>query len=246
MPFPITAPVVDEDVALPQTSMVWRFWLPWLPVLFFVGGVAALAIDCPLAKWCIDHRGHWPWFVKELFQFGESFANGLGAVVFILAAFQLAPKRRWAIPRVITIVVGSALAADLVKLLVTRDRPYHFDFSGGVWTTFGQWFSWANVESVHQSLPSGHTAVAVSLAIALTWHYPRGGWLFSALAFLAACQRLQCSAHYLSDVMFAAAVGSAVAVICLCIGPVPRWFDRWESSWKPKPSGGGLKRSEDD
>ena len=150
--------------------------------------------------------------------------------------------RRWAIPRVIVIVVGSAIAADLVKLLVTRDRPYHFDFSGGVWQTFGQWFSLANIESVHQSFPSAHTAVAVSLAIALTWHYPRGWWLFSALAFLAACQRLQSSAHYLSDVLFAAAVGSAVAVVCLCIGPVPRWFDRREASWKPRVP----KHSKDD
>lgn len=243
MSFPVTTPAIEEEVALSQTSMVWHSWFPWLPVLFFVSGIAALAIDCPLAKWCLNR--HWSEYAEELFQFGESFANGLGALAFILAAFQLAPKRRWAIPRVIAIVVGAALAADLVKLLVTRDRPYHFDFSGGVWTTFGQWFSLANVESVHQSLPSGHTATAVGLAIALTWHYPRGWWLFSVLVFLAACQRLQCSAHYLSDVLFAAAVGSAVAVVCLCIGPVPRWFDRWESSWKPESSD-VTKHPEDD
>lgn len=236
MPFPITTLVVDEEVALSHASRVWHSWLPWLPVLFLIGGMAALAVDCPLAKWCL-HR-HWPGFAEELFQFGECFANGLGAAVLILAAFQLAPKRRWAIPRVIAIVAGAGIAADLVKLLlVARDRPHHFDFSGGVWNTFGQWFPLANVESVHQSFPSGHTAVAVSLAIALTWYCPRGWWLFSALAFLAACQRLESGAHYLSDVLFAAAVGSAVAVICLCIGPVPRWFDRREASWKPEPSG---------
>jgi membrane-associated phospholipid phosphatase len=211
-------------------SVVRRSWLPVLPVLLAVSGVAALAVDCRLAQWCLHHHGNWSEYVEELFQFGESFGNGLGAAVFILAAFQLAPKRRRAIPRVIAIVVGAAIAADLVKLLVTRTRPYGFDFAGGVWETFGQWFSLTSGGSVHHSFPSGHTATAVGLAIALTWYYPRGWWLFSALAFLAACQRLQCGAHYLSDVFFAAAVGSAVAVVCLCIGPVPRWFDRWESS----------------
>ena len=219
------------EVALSRISTVSRSWFPFLPVLFFAGGIAALAVDCLLAKWCLHDRNRSE-YVEELLQFGESFGNGLGAAVFILAAFQLAPKRRRAIPRVIAIVVGAAIAADLVKLLVTRTRPYGFDFAGGVWETFGQWFSLANVESVNQSFPSGHTAVAVSLAIALAWHYPRGSWLFLALAVLAACQRLQCGAHYLSDVLFSAAVGSAVAVVCLSVGPIARWFDQWESSRK--------------
>ena len=224
--------IVDQEVALSPASAARRSWLPWLPVVFLICGLMALAIDCTLAQWCIRHHGNWSEYVEELLQFGESFGNGLGAAVFILAAFQLAPKRRRAIPRVIAIVVGAAIAADLVKLLVTRTRPYGFDFAGGVWETFGQWFSLANVESVNQSFPSGHTAVAVSLAIALAWHYPRGSWLFLALAVLAACQRLQCGAHYLSDVLFSAAVGSAVAVVCLSVGPIARWFDQWESSRK--------------
>jgi membrane-associated phospholipid phosphatase len=219
-----------EASALP-ISAVRRYWLPCLPVLFVVSGAAALAVDCPLAQWCLHHHRNWPEYAEELFQFGESFANGLGAAVFILAAFQLAPARRRAIPRVIAIVVAAAIAADLVKLLVMRTRPYGFDFAGGVWATFGQWFS-VHVDSVDQSFPSGHTAVAVALAIALAWHYPRGAWLVAALALLAACQRLQCGAHYLSDVLFSAAVGSAAAVVCLSIGPIARWFDQWESRGK--------------
>ena len=224
--------IVDQEVALSPASTARCSWLPWLPVVFLMCGLMALAIDCTLAQWCLRHHGNWSEYIEELLQFGESFGNGLGAAVFILAAFQLAPKRRRAIPRVIAIVVGAAIAADLVKLLVTRTRPSGFDFAGGVRETFGQWSSLTNMESVNQSFPSGHTAVAVGLALALAWHYPRGAWLFSALAFLAACQRLQCGAHYLSDVLFSAAIGSTTAVVCLSIGPVARWFDQWESRGK--------------
>ena len=49
-------------------------------------------------------------------------------------------------------------------MLVARTRPYAFDFQGNVWTTFGRWLPAADMG---QSLPSGHTATAVGLALAL-------------------------------------------------------------------------------
>jgi len=225
-------PPGQVGAALSQALPVRRSWFPFLPVLFLVGGIVAMAVDCPLAKWCLDCR--WPAFVGELLQIGESFGSGLGAALVILAAFQLAPNRRWAIPRVITITFGSGIAAVLVKLLVVRVRPHHFDFVGGVWQTFGEWLPIGSGGSGNQSFPSGHTAVAVALAIALVWLYPRGFWWFLGLAVLAACQRVASGAHYLSDVLFGAAVGSTVALACLCVGPLPARFDQWESSRRTK------------
>ena len=215
-------------------SSIRRSWLFLLPVFFLAGGVAALAIDCPLAKWCLDC--HWPAFARELFQFGECFGNGLGAALVILAAFQLAPERRRAIPRVAAIALGSGIAADLAKLLVVRIRPHHFNFAGSVWQTFGEWLPIGSGGSGSQSLPSGHTAVAAGLAIGMLWLCRRGFWLFLGLAVLAACQRVASGAHYLSDVLLAATVASTVALACLRVGPLAKWFDRWESSRKPRTS----------
>ncbi|MFM7292258.1 MAG: phosphatase PAP2 family protein, partial [Planctomycetia bacterium] len=53
------------------------------------------------------------------------------------------------------------------------------------------------------------------LAAALTWKYPRGTWLFVALAAAAAAQRVASSAHYPSDVLFGAAVGLVGAAVVL-------------------------------
>ena len=213
-------------------SSIRRSWLGILPVFFLTAGTAALAIDCPLAQWCI--RYHWPEWAQEIFQFGECFGNALGAILVLLAAFQLAPEQRWALPRVVTIAFGAGIASDLVKLLVVRVRPHHFDFAGGVWQTFGEWLPVGSGGSGNQSFPSGHTAVAVGLAIGMTWLCRRGFWLFFGLAVLAACQRVASGAHYLSDVLFAAAVASAVALACLRVGPLPTWFDRWESAGRTK------------
>lgn len=213
-----------------------RSWLLILPLLFLAGGAAALAVDCPLARWCLDCR--WPQWASELFQFGECFGNGLGAALVILATLQLAPDRRRALLRVVAITLGACIAADLLKLLVVRVRPHHFHFAGSVWHTFGEWLPIGSGGSAYQSFPSGHTAVAVGLAIALVWLYPRGFWVFLSLAVLAASQRVASGAHYLSDVLFGATAASMVAVACLSRGPMVAWFDRWESSQKPQTSRG--------
>jgi membrane-associated phospholipid phosphatase len=218
-----------RGISLPQVSLMWRMWL-FVPVIFVAGGLVALGVDCRLAKWCLDY--HWPAFARELFQIGECFGNGLGAALVILAVFQLSSDRRRLVPRVIAITFGSGVAAVLVKLLIVRVRPHHFDFAGGVWQTFGDWLPIGSGGSGLQSFPSGHTAVAVGLAIALAWLYPRGFWWFFSLAFLAAAHRVTSGAHYLSDVLFAAAVASTVALGCLRMGPLPTWFQRWESSQK--------------
>jgi membrane-associated phospholipid phosphatase len=62
-----------------------------------------------------------------------------------------------------------------------------------------------------QSFPSGHTATAVGLALALSSLYPGGRRLFALLAVLAASQRVLFDAHFLSDTLVAAGIACFVA-----------------------------------
>ena len=61
-------------------------------------------------------------------------------------------------------------------------------------------------KSLYQSFPSGHTATAVGLAVALACAYPRGRWFFAGMALLAACQRVGDGHHFLSDTLAGASV----------------------------------------
>jgi membrane-associated phospholipid phosphatase len=45
---------------------------------------------------------------------------------------------------------------------------------------------------------------------------------------LVGCQRIVAGAHYPSDVLLGAAIGSFVAAVFLDFGRLARWFDRWE------------------
>ena len=215
-----------------QTSIV--LWQPAVLVaVLLAAAAAALAVDIPLGRWCVADRC--PAFFHDLFEVIEPFGNGLGVVVIVLVIHQLDAARRWALPRLLACSLGAGLAADVVKLLVVRTRPYDFEFGGDVWASFGGWMPLFSAGSAGQSFPSAHTATAVGLAAALAWLYPHTRKLFVVLAVLVACQRIEAGAHYLSDVLCGGAVGCLVASACLQTGPLPRWFDRWESRWGRPP-----------
>jgi undecaprenyl-diphosphatase len=179
---------------------------------FLLAAAAALSVDYGLARWCMAGSG------PDLLEPFAAFGTAVGALVAILAIHQLDPPRRRAVWWVLACVFLSAMVANGAKLLLARTRPQGFDFDGNVWTTFGAWLPPA---SMGQSFPSGHTATAAGLALALVMIYPRGRRLFLLLAVLVACQRLACGAHYLSDVLFGAAVSCLAVACCLRLA---RWF----------------------
>ncbi|MGD0519387.1 MAG: phosphatase PAP2 family protein [Thermoguttaceae bacterium] len=200
--------------------------------MFILAGFLALAVDCPLGRWCVEKNC--PASLENLFSIMEPFGNGLGVAIIGITIFFLDPKRRWALPRILCCAYSAGLAANGLKLLVSRTRPHSFDFHGGVLHTFGDWFPLASAGSIGQSFPSGHTTTAVALAAALVWLYPRGWCLFPVMALLVGCQRIQSGAHFLSDVLWGAALGSLIALAFLKIGRLPQWIDKLEEKLKGK------------
>ena len=202
--------------------------------VLLVASLIALSIDCPLAHWIL--QGNCPKWVVGSLNLLEPFGHGLGVAVLVLAIHQLDAARRWALPRVLACCFGAGLATNGIKMLVARARPHHFDFDGGVWGTFGGWFPLTAAGSGNQSFASAHTATAVGLAMALIWLYPAGRRLFITLAVLVAAQRLVTGAHYLSDVLFGAALGVVVGTACLKAGRLAERFERWEDRWRARKS----------
>lgn len=191
-------------------------------------GLAAFAIDLPVASWCKAHR--LPGELGRLVTLCEAFGHSLSVALILLAALllddQLAVPRPGRLGRgqraflqLIAMAYCGGLVVDLIKAAVTRVRPRAADLAS-IASTLGTFGDGALAASGgHRadlmSFPSGHSAVAAGLAAALTWRYPRGWPLFAALAAGTAVQRVCSSAHYPSDTAFGAAVGVATAAICL-------------------------------
>lgn len=68
-----------------------------------------------------------------------------------------------------------------------------------------------------RSFPSGHVTNNFALAVVLTWFYRRWGWLYFIIGTLVAWSRVYVGDHYPSDVLAAAAIGAAVALIMRAI-----------------------------
>ena len=104
-----------------------------------------------------------------MFDLAEVFGHGAGVAAILLTAWVLAPEQRRQLPRVICCAYGAGLAADGMKLLLSRGRPYKTDLSSitSVWQTFPGWFPLFSSGSAGQSFTSAHTATAVGLALGL-------------------------------------------------------------------------------
>jgi membrane-associated phospholipid phosphatase len=196
-----------------------------------VSALLALAVDLPIAQWIGRDPSPLPKILARILVWSEAFAQAVGVGLFALAVFVLDPARRFALPRLLTMSWGAGLTADLVKLSIRRLRPREFDYSGGVFDTFGPLWNVGHGQG-EQSFPSAHAASAVGLAVALSWLYPRGRILFVGLAILACMQRIATSAHFLSDVLAGAAIGYLFAQWCIGQGWLARRFERWESTWR--------------
>ncbi len=213
------------------------------PLALLAAAAAALAVDLPLAHWCVEGHDIYRQGLIRFFSPAEAYGHGIGLIFVILAIYQLDPRRRWALVRLAAMTLGAGLMADVAKLAVLRTRPHEFNFQGGVWDTFGRWLPLWHGLSGQQSMPSGHTALAVGLALGLAWLYPRGRWLFPGMAVLVACQRITGGAHYLSDTLVGASLGCLSAAIFLkdprVVFLLRRLENRLGAGYEQSPSPGG-------
>ena len=199
-----------------------------------VAGLGAFFVDLSVAQFA--SLGQLPGELNEILQLSEVFAHGWGVFFILLAVWILDQQRRPMMPRLLGTVLFPVLTIHLCKFLVVRARPRTFGVEGvlelpnSVWETFQASSLQISTmtESSLQSWPSGHTATAVGLAVGLSWLYPRGRWLFVALATMSALQRVAVNAHFLSDTCFAAALSLCAVQICHRDNRLTRWYGRLE------------------
>ncbi len=187
--------------------------------MFLVAGGLSFWIDIPVTRSLM--QGGLPGDFTKAIMISEAFAHTFGVAMILLGVWLLDPAGRSRFPVLIASTIGTGPPAHLLKRLVGRSRPAAWDFSGSIGETFIGWAPWRfrGVEALGdasiQSFPSAHTALAVALAWGLAWSYPRGRCYFAVLATLAGLQRIVAGAHYLSDVMFGAALGTLVFALCV-------------------------------
>ena len=210
----------DHTIGLSTADLSIRLYL--LSALFAVGTGVAFSFD--LRVTALVNVENAPGDLQKALQLSEAFAHGFGVFAILLAIYVLDETKRDRFVQLLFCVISSGVFAQIAKQLIARNRPLTYGETGlpdSIWQTFGGWFPAFAQDStglratILQSFPSGHTAQAVGLAIGLAWLYPKGWWLFAILAGLAAFQRIECQAHFLSDTLAGAAVACVVSALVL-------------------------------
>jgi len=151
-------------------------------------------------------------FVQDPFQA----ATFLFAMMFGFAiAIALSDRSVRRSNRLFFAVLTAGIAAELLKLVVGRERPIDgLVFQGEVWKPFlGAFTGGGNL-----GFPSSHAAVAFAGAAMLAAFFPRLRALIFTLAAGCALSRMLVGAHWLSDVVAGAAIGVFAAKL---FTPIP-------------------------
>jgi len=131
-------------------------------------------------------------------------------------------------------VAGAGLIQILLKNVACRARP-----SAAGAGAFFSGFPCVPAEYAVASFPSGHATTAFALATLLALWYPRGAIGFLGLAGVVGFTRVFLGAHFPSDVLAGAALGTTVALIVHAKVPGVR---RNEGEGIPsKGNGAGLR-----
>jgi undecaprenyl-diphosphatase len=107
------------------------------------------------------------------------------------------------------VAVGApGLVSALLKRLIGRARPEGLDTFGTLWFEPGAWAQYSL-----QGLPSGHATTSFALAFALVALFGRWWGVAFALAALIALSRIVVGAHFLTDVLAGALLGTLGAML---------------------------------
>jgi lipid A 4'-phosphatase len=204
--------LANERIAAWSAVIPWRWLLAWSAATGAAILLSILFLDRPLAVFFRGQDERLRGVFEFITQFGLSKGWLIGAALIWFALIAAARLPRFAARAAqlieysrapllfFTALAASGLVVDLVKIIAGRTRPKLL-FSDGIFAFTG-WSTHAD----HWSFPSGHTANAVAIALALSAIAPRGRPLYILFALLIAASRIVITQHYLSDVMMGAFV----------------------------------------
>jgi len=129
-------------------------------------------------------------------------------------------KREWIPPLWISIGL-TAVATILIKIIVSRTRPFEalaLPLIKGVEYTSAAW---------NTSFPSLHAAAVFSLVPILDKEFPKIKWFWIILAVIISLSRIYTGAHYISDVIAGALIGIVISNTVIKLEKKYHPFRKW-------------------
>ncbi|TWT62238.1 phosphatase PAP2 family protein [Rubinisphaera italica] len=202
-----------------SNGSVWTYFTWCLPVGLLACAWLSLSYDIPVSRFF--QSGQIPGFLREIVENTEPFGHGIGVVILMMTCAIVHRERSGSYVYAGAIALGAGLCTNVLKFGIGRSRPRDLDLANlNLSETFSGWFPYLNGVTTSQSFPSGHTTVAWALAAVFCHLHPHARMYFIGLAMFVGYGRVQCSAHFPSDVLVGAALGWTVASVAVRRLPV--------------------------
>ncbi len=193
-----TSASTAAQIAKPRATLFWIAMAGLLALGFAVDGPVLIAVrplhDSRLTE-AINHT------IRML---GTGYVQAPLALAMILIGAACSPRLRRAGVWTLVSFAASGLAANIVKVIVHRPRP---------WTTEPPPAEWSGYlhNSAFQSFPSAESATSFAVAMMIGAWYPRWRVALLILAALIAIARVVVGRHHPSDIVAGAMLGIAVS-----------------------------------
>lgn len=212
---------------------------PWhIPMLLVAAGIVLIPGEDAWAGQAMHFANRY--FLGTLdkwLSIGEKFPSFEGLVLVGLIIIAAEKSSRERITRYLAGIGVICLVTGPTKVLFGRQRP-EFYRKGEYERRMpaeeaGHWFGEPGnrlgslFDSSYHAFPSGHSLSAAFLATMLSSFYPRGRYIWWALALFAMAHRFDNSRHYLSDCLVGAAMGITIAYLVLPGGFLAQRAEAW-------------------
>lgn len=228
-------PVLVRDEAWP---LDWR-------QLAIAGGIAIgafllcmILIDAAVARWVLTLPPDVPWFFDQITDYGKSgwFLWPLGILFLLLACL---PQERLThfsqlvfaavmvrVGFLFLAVAAPGLFINILKKIAGRARP---GVPGTIDPLVFDPFNWS---AAYASLPSGHATTVFSVIVGFGSLWPRARILLWTYALVILASRIAVRAHFPSDVLAGAVIGTIGAML------IRRYFAVRRLGFSIGPDGG--------
>lgn len=237
--FRIVKPDAEIDTTAGQINDFRRASLLWFGGIMWLAIVPMTLVDVPVARWI--HNVDWPRWVLQILEMTAFYGTAGGlAVIVVLLGFILR-RGRWTIPRLASLAAGGGAVATIAKLFVLRPRPNSVPINSSayeyawVWSLDPTLSRVASFEPAMRAFPSATLAMATALTVGLWAVVPRLRWIGLVCCLGTMLQRLQCNAHFASDLLGSAGIGLWWAYICFHPKLMGGLFDRFEDDRASHP-----------
>ena len=222
----IVQPLEEENRDFRVSALLWFAGIMLLTVPMVT------LVDVPVARWFATKP--LPREFSDALDLMQVVSHGGGIAMILFAIFLMAPRRRWQLPRLATLAMGAGAVATLAKMFVLRPRPNGLNLDVARYDSAWLWaFDWnlsqvAAYDASTRAFPSGNVTTAVALTVGLWIALPRGRWLFAIICVGTILQRLNCEAHFASDLCGGVAFGLLWSYACMHPRLLGRVFDKMQ------------------